>query len=54
MPADASTVLIEGSGSYMMHLAFYLSIVFFVEETSEEFFCYTKNASTGQWERNMD
>lgn len=52
MPADASTALIEGSGSYMMHLAFWLSIEFFVESTSEEFFCYKH--SDGVWSRNNE
>lgn len=43
MPADASAALIEGSGTYMMHLAFYLSIQFFVEYTSDEFFCFEQS-----------
>jgi hypothetical protein len=50
MPADASAALIEGSGTYMMHLAFYLSIQFFVEYTSDEFFCYEQLADLS-WNR---
>ena len=40
MPADASAALIEGSGSFMLHLAFWLSIQFFVEPTRGEFYCF--------------
>lgn len=52
MPTDASAALIEGSGSYMMHLAFFLIIQFCVEPTSDEFYCYVQEGAG--WQRDMD
>ena len=54
MPADASAALIEGSGSFMLHLAFWLSIQFFVEPTRGEFYCFVQHASDGSWYRGPD
>ena len=40
VPTDPSMALIQSSGSYMFHLAFFLTIYLLVEETSPQVYCF--------------
>ena len=47
--SDPSSALIECSGSFLLHFAFYLMIQYAVEKTSDEVFCYKRVQDDAKW-----